>query len=62
MNYDFDFNIDNYNIGELEKFLSLNKNYNFNDINEKCGKMNIIIIENHSSSLLLLLISLYYLL
>ena len=46
MNYDFDFNIDNYNIGELEKFLSLNKNYNFNDINEKCGKMNIIIIEN----------------
>jgi hypothetical protein len=46
MNYDFDFNIDNYSISELEKFLSLNTNYNFNDINEKCAKMNIIIIEN----------------
>ena len=46
MNYDFDFNIDNYNITELEKFLALNENYSFNDINVSCSKMNTIIIDN----------------
>lgn len=34
MNFDFDFNIDNYNINELQNFLKLDDNYSFNDINE----------------------------
>lgn len=46
MNHDFDFNIDNYSINEIERFLSLNNKYDFNDINEKCSKMNAIIIES----------------
>jgi len=45
MNYDFDFNINNYTINELQKFLTLEQNYTFNDINEKCSKMNNIINE-----------------
>jgi hypothetical protein len=47
MNYEFDFNIDNYSLSELEKFLSLTQNYDFNDINEKCSKMNSIIIQSN---------------
>lgn len=46
MNYEFDFNINNYTIGELQKFLTLEQNYTFNDINEKCSKMNNIIIDS----------------
>lgn len=46
MNYDFDFNINNYSINELEKFLNLGENYTLNDINETCSKMNYIIIDN----------------
>ena len=45
MNYDFDFTINNYTINELQKFLTLEENYTFNDINEKCSKMNNIINE-----------------
>lgn len=37
MNYEFDFNINNYNLFELEKFLKLDNNYTLNDINEKCS-------------------------
>jgi hypothetical protein len=43
MNYEFDFNINNYTIDELLNFLTLEQNYTFNDINEKCSKMNTII-------------------
>jgi len=39
MNYEFDFNINNYTISELQ-------NYTFNDINEKSSKMNTIITES----------------
>lgn len=46
MNYEFDFNINNYNIDELENFLKLDKKYTYNDINEKCSSMNSIINEN----------------
>jgi hypothetical protein len=46
MNYEFDFNINNYTIGELHKFLSLEENCTFNDINEKCTIMNNIITES----------------
>lgn len=46
MNYDFDFNIYNYSIGELLKFLTLDENYTLNDINEKSSKMNTIITES----------------
>jgi hypothetical protein len=48
MNYEFDFNIENYNIYELEKFLKLEDNYTLNDINEKCSGMFSIINENKS--------------
>lgn len=43
MDYEFDFNINNYDINELEIFLKLNEKYNFNDINEKCSKLISII-------------------
>ena len=43
MNYDFDFNINNYNIKELEQFLNIKDNYDLNDINEKCSKMILVI-------------------
>ncbi len=46
MNYEFDFNIDHYNIKELETFLNLQEKYEFNDIHEKCSTMNSIINEN----------------
>ena len=46
MNYEFDFNIYNYTISELQKFLNLEQDFTFNDISEKCSKMNSIIIEN----------------
>lgn len=46
MNYEFDFNIDNYSIDELQNFLKLNNSYSFNDINERCSKMYLIINES----------------
>ena len=46
MNYDFDFNINNYSITDLENFLKLDENYTFNDINDKCSKINTIIFES----------------
>jgi len=46
MNYEFDFNINNYTIGELQKFLTLEQNYTFNDINEKCSTINAIITDS----------------
>ena len=46
MNYEFDFNVNNYTIDELEHFLKLENKYDFNDINQKCSKMNSIINEN----------------
>ena len=46
MNYEFDFNINNYTIGELQKFLTLEKKYTFNDINEKCSTINSIITDS----------------
>lgn len=46
MNYEFDFNINNYTIGELQKFLTLEQKYTFNDINENCYKINNIIAES----------------
>jgi len=47
MNNHFDFNIDNYNLAELQSFLKLeNDNYTLNDISESCSKMNSIIMEN----------------
>ena len=46
MNYEFDFNINNYTIGELKKFFTLEQNYTFNDINEKCSKINSIITDS----------------
>ena len=45
MDYEFDFNINHYNIKELETFLALQENYDFNDIYEKCSTMNSIIHE-----------------
>ena len=47
MNYDFDFNINNYTIGDLQKFFSLEENHSFNDINEKCARMSTIINGNN---------------
>ena len=46
MNYEFDFNINKYTIGELKKFFTLEQNYTFNDINEKCSKINSIITDS----------------
>ena len=46
MDYEFDFNINNYDTNELEKFFKLNENYSFNDINDKCSKLISIINES----------------
>ncbi len=46
MDYEFDFNIDNYDINELKNFFKLNENYSFNDINQTCLKLITIINEN----------------
>jgi hypothetical protein len=46
MNREFDFNINNYSVPDLETILTLNENYTFNDITDKCSKMNNIIIES----------------
>jgi len=47
MNFDFDFNINNYNIPELKDFLKINDDkYTLNDVDQKCSKMKSIIYEN----------------
>jgi hypothetical protein len=43
MNYEFDFNIKNYNITELENFLNISGNYDINDIDDKCSRINSVI-------------------
>ena len=47
MNLDLDLNIDNYNISELENFLSLSGNYTFNDIYNNEKKNVEILISNN---------------
>jgi hypothetical protein len=47
MSYDFDFNINNYSIIDLENFLKLDEIYNTQDINEKCNTMNNIITKSN---------------
>ncbi|MFY7728059.1 MAG: hypothetical protein ACOVRN_00930 [Flavobacterium sp.] len=42
----FDFNIQHYNLRELESFLTLPPTYTFNDIHQTCGRMNAIIADN----------------
>ena len=42
----FDFNINNYNIKELERFLQIEGDYNLSDINQKCNKINSMIKDN----------------
>jgi len=46
MNIDFDYNINNYSIEELEAFLKLEKKFTLNDINENCNRINTIIFES----------------
>ena len=46
MNIDFDYNINNYSVEELENFLKLENKFTLNDINEKCNKINTIIFES----------------
>lgn len=43
MNYEFDFNINNYSVSEVEKFLNLDEKYDLNNINEHISSMKIII-------------------
>ena len=46
MNTDFDFNINNYTIPDIENFLGLNQDYTFNDIMKRKQNMITIIIDN----------------
>jgi hypothetical protein len=46
MNTAFDFNINNYTIKDIEKFLGLNQDYTFNDVIQKKESMINIIIDN----------------
>jgi hypothetical protein len=46
MSFDFDLNIYNYTIPELEKFLSLSENYTFNDVLKNHKNMSNVIMEN----------------
>jgi len=46
MNTTFDFNINNYTIKDIEKFLGLNQDYTFNDVIQKKEGMINIIIDN----------------
>ena len=48
MSYEFDFNIENYTLNELENFLNISKNYDINIINERCSRMNSSIRESKS--------------
>jgi hypothetical protein len=46
MNTDFDFNINNYTIPDIENFLGLNQDYTFNDVMKRKQNMITIIIDN----------------
>ena len=46
MNTDFDFNINNYTIPDIENFLGLNQDYTFNDVMKRKENMITIIIDN----------------
>jgi hypothetical protein len=46
MSFDFDLNIYNYTISELEKFLGLSDGYTFNDVLKNCKDMSKVIMEN----------------
>ena len=48
MNHEFDFNINSYNIKELEQFLNISGNYDVNLINEKCSRINSVIKDSKS--------------
>ena len=46
MSTDFDFNINNYTIPDIENFLGLNQDYTFNDVMKRKQNMITIIIDN----------------
>ena len=46
MSTDFDFNINNYTIPDIENFLGLNQDYTFNDVMKRKENMVTIIIDN----------------
>jgi hypothetical protein len=46
MSFDFDLNIYNYTIAELEKFLGLSDGYTFNDVLKNCKDMSKVIMDN----------------
>jgi hypothetical protein len=46
MSTDFDFNINNYTIPDIENFLGLNQDYTFNDVMKRKQNMVTIIIDN----------------
>jgi hypothetical protein len=46
MSTDFDFNINNYTIPDIENFLGLNQDYTFNDVMKRKENMITIIIDN----------------
>ena len=46
MSSDFDFNINNYTIPDIENFLGLNQDYTFNDVMKRKQNMVTIIIDN----------------
>lgn len=50
MSFDFDFNIYNYTISDIEKFMGLSQDYTFNDITNNKENMKKIIIENKDYS------------
>ena len=46
MSTEFDFNINNYTIPDIENFLNLRKDYTFNDVIQRKEEMVNIIISN----------------
>jgi hypothetical protein len=47
MNHEFDFNVDNYSVEELEHFLKLDDTtYSFNELRTKCSALRAIIVES----------------
>jgi hypothetical protein len=46
MSTDFDFNINNYTIPDIENFLGLNQSYTFNDVMKRKQNMITVIIDN----------------
>ncbi len=52
MSSDFDFNINNYTIPDIENFLGLNQDYTFNDVMKRKQNMVTIIIDKEISWIL----------